>query len=85
MKIRFPKFIRIRQPFSRKMYWVNTALWWVYTMAWITTLFFVCFTWEASLFYKLGASLILILGAPAPTDLIKPYEQYKKEWSLHRS
>jgi len=82
MKIRFPIVCRRRRelPFSRKRYWVSNIIWWVYAIFWISVLVLLWYIWDVSVWYKLGISFILILGTPALTDLIKPYDQYRKEW-----
>jgi len=79
MAIKFPVIRRKKQPFNRTRYWISNIIWWFYTIIWISVLIFLWYFCDISIWYKLGINFILILGTPALTDLVKPYDKYKKE------
>ena len=82
MKLMIPiTIIGRKEPLSRKRFWISNLILWLYTIVWLILLFSVWYLWDVPLGYKLAVNLILILGTPALSDLIKPYEKYKKEWA----
>lgn len=56
---------------------------WLYTVMWVLILIFMHY-WNVSYWVKLPIYFLLIVGTPSLSDLIKPYEQYKKEWELEQ-
>ena len=83
MKIKFPG-VKIKSfPFSREKYWLFIIAAWLYTIIWMYSLVLM-YHWEVSLWIKLPIYLVLICATPSFSDLIKSYEQYKKEWELEQ-
>lgn len=44
--------------------------------------FLIYHAWDSSLWYKIGVTLVLLLGSPEPGRLIKSYEQYRKQFPM---
>ena len=79
MKLLLP-FLKRKDALSRKQYWKNKIIWWLYTVIWITLLIFIWFFWNASLWCKFAINFALIILTPALSDLFKSYEKCKREW-----
>lgn len=49
-------------------------------MVWISALILLWYVWDFPIWYKIGINLLLIVGTPSLSDLVKPYDQYIKDW-----
>ena len=68
------------EPMSRPKYWIINIVLWLYTILWFSVLIFIWYGWDVSFWYKFVVTIILVIGTPTLSDLIKSYEKYKKEW-----
>ena len=64
----------------RKTYYMVYMLGWLYTIAWLVSLFLLWYYWDTALWFKIGVNFILIVFTPTLRNLAKPYGQYKIEW-----
>ena len=67
---------------SKKMYYLYKMIWWVYTTIWLYILFKIWYAWNVSLWFKIVINMLLIIGTPALSDLVKTYKKYEKEWEV---
>jgi len=68
------------QPLTKKGYRKFKVIWGLYTIVWFCIIFWVWYSWDVSQWYKVGVSIILVLGTPSLHDLTMSYEQYRNEW-----
>ncbi|HXG53705.1 MAG TPA: hypothetical protein VNN77_20065 [candidate division Zixibacteria bacterium] len=71
---------RRRQPLSYRAYIAARLCLGVYSVAWCAALVWTYGFWEASIWSKLGVTVLLALLGPDAGTLLQSYRQYLEEW-----
>jgi RHS repeat-associated protein len=69
-----------RKPFSYSVFLIIQICFWLYAVGWFSLLTWIYLFWDASLYYKLGVSILVALLTPDAHSLFQSYERYKDEW-----
>lgn len=78
--MRMPNHKRI---LSKRNYYIFLLGFWVYAIVWLAIHYYMYLVWQAPLYYKGLIEIVLLLVAPALSDLFCSYSSYLKETKQH--
>ncbi len=74
--MRMPKQKRV---LSKRDYYLFLLGFWVYALLWLAIHYYMYLMWDVPLYYKGLIEIVLLLGAPALSDLFCSYSSYLNE------
>lgn len=73
--------LRTTKLLTSQQYWRRLTLLWVYSLAWIAGIAALATYWRKLPWpVSLILAIILMLGTPALSDMLRSYAQYRQKW-----
>jgi hypothetical protein len=64
---------------KRKYYFMAIPLYWIYTIFWLVSIYYILIYWDINIIYKIIIEILFALVCPDGKGLFQSYMLYKKE------